>query len=353
MLDKFGKYACCMILTGTTSVWACNSSHVLGVGGSGAVYTMSADTMSEGDFYIGFNTESLQNNSLSDAVIKSATLNGADHIHGIDAINMHSVSFSYGITDDLTMNVLLPYMERTNIRAGEHFEYADGHDQTEVHSHGDTKGLGDVSAILQYKILDDEKNKIALLAGLKVPTGKTDIQDEGEYLEADLQPGSGSWDYYAGVVLSKHFNDFSMHTNILYKYTTKGDFESELGNVFAYNLAFSYKLIGEEESPYDFMKEEHDDHEGHDEHEENNEPFDFSLGIFLEFNGEYVEKDKQYGVAIENTGGNVVFMTTGLQMVTNNSYSAFFAVGIPIYENNNGIQNERNYKATIGVGKSF
>ena len=343
MLDKLRKNLFFTLLTGTTSVWACNSSHVLGAGGSGAVYTMSADTMKEGDFYIGINAESLQNEPLSDAVIEFATENGAEHIHSIDAINMYSVSLSYGIKDDLTLNVMLPYMERTNIRAGEHHSHADGHNQSEVHSHGDAKGIGDLSAILQYKILDDEKNKIALLAGIKAPTGKTDIQDEGEYLEADLQPGSGSWDYYAGVVLSKEFNDFSLLSNILYKYTTEGDFDSELGNVFAYNLAFAYKLI-EEEHAHDFTKEDHEEH---------NEHFDFSLDIFLEFNGEYVQHDQQYGIDIQNTGGNVVFMTTGLQLLTNNSYSAYFAIGIPIYENYNGIQNENKYKATIGIGKSF
>lgn len=341
MLNKFRKYLFLTLLTSTTSVWACNSSHVLGAGGSGAVYTMSADTMKEGDFYIGINTESLQNNPLSDERIKFETENGAEHIHGIDAINMHSVSLSYGITDVLTLNVLLPYMETINVRAGELVG-----DQGEIHPHGDVNGIGDISTLLQYKILDDEKNKIALLAGIKVPTGKTDIQDEGEVLELDLQPGSGSWDYYAGAVLSKEFNDFSLHSNILYKYTTKGDLDSELGNVFSYNLAFSYKLI-DEEPAHDFIKETPEEHEAH------NDNFDFSVDIFLEFNGEYVQENEEHGIAVENTGGNVIFMTTGFQLITNKSYSAFFAVGIPIYENYNGIQNESKYKATIGIGKSF
>jgi len=157
---------------------------------------------------------------------------------------MHSASLSYGITGTSTVNVLLPYLEHLNIRAGELLDNM----QSEVHSHGETGGIGDISAILQYKILDYERTTIALLAGIKAPTGKTDIQDKGEFLEADLQPGSGSWDYYAGAASSKHFNDFSLHSNILYKYTTQGDFESELGNVFSYNLAFSYKLIKEEKT---------------------------------------------------------------------------------------------------------
>lgn len=341
MLKKFSKILFLALLTSTTSVWACNSSHVLGAGGSGAVYTMSADTMKKGDFYIGINTESLQNNPLSDEVINFATENGVGHIHGIDAINMYSASLSYGITDVLTLNVLLPYMERINVRAGELVG-----DLGEIHPHGDVKGIGDISTILQYKIVDNEKNKIALLTGIKAPTGKSDIQDEGEVLELDLQTGSGSWDYYAGVALSKEFNDFSLHSNILYKYTTGGDLDSQLGNVFSYNLAFAYKLI-EEESAHNFIKEDHEGHEVHNEH------FDFSVDIFLEFNGEYVQGNEEHGIAVENTGGNIIFMTTGFQFITNNSYSAYFAVGIPIYENNNGIQNESKYKATIGIGKSF
>ncbi len=330
------------LLFGSVPLWACNSSHVLGAGGSGAVYTMSAGTMEEGGFYLGVNAERLSNTPLSDAKIAEAIANGSEHIHSIDSINTYSVSLSYGVTDLLTLNVLLPYVSRQNIRAGENHAYdASVIHGDVVHLHGDSEGIGDISAILQYKIYDVDKTKIALLAGIKAPTGETDIYDGDELLEADLQPGSGSWDYFVGAAFTKDFEGFSLHSNILYKYNTEGNYGYEMGDVFSYNFAFAYKLIGEEHEHH--TQEEHHGHEA----------FDYSIDFFVELNGQVAQKDMHYGVDVENTGNHVIFATTGLQFISNKDYSAYIAVGIPIYEDYNGVQSEMDYKATIGIGKSF
>ena len=78
-----------------TSTWACNGSHVLGGATTGAVYTISADTMEKGSLYLGINVESVQNKKLSDTKIINAMENGASHLHGIDAVNSYSLSLSY------------------------------------------------------------------------------------------------------------------------------------------------------------------------------------------------------------------------------------------------------------------
>ncbi len=325
-------------------LWACNSSHVLGAGGSGAVYTMSADTMEEGGFYLGINSEGLKNHPLSDAAILKAVENGAEHIHSVDAIYTHSLSFSYGITDLLTLNMQLPYVSRKNIRAGEHHDHEDhqghGHEEGEIHSHGDAEGLGDLSAILQYKVYDADKLKIALLAGIKAPTGKTDIYDGDERLETDLQPGSGSWDYFAGAAFTKDLEDFSLHSSFLYKYNTEDDYATRLGDVFNYNVAFAYKLIGE-------------DHDDHLEELHMHTDFEYSVDFFVELNGEVVQADQFSGIDIDNTGHHVIYAATGLQLLTESDYSAFIALSAPVYQNMEGIQNEIQYKASIGIGKSF
>ena len=329
------------LLLGSVPLWACNSSHVLGAGGSGAAYTMSADTMEEGGFYIGVNAEYVRNTPLSDAEIAKAIANGSEHIHSIDSINTYSVSMSYGVTDLLTLNVLLPYVSRKNIRAGEHHVFETDHDHGEtVHLHGDSEGVGDLSAILQYKLYDEDKTKVSILGGIKAPTGKTDVSDGDEFLESDLQPGSGSWDFFAGAAVSKDFEGFSLLSNILYKYNTEGDSGYQLGDVFSYNLAFSYKLLGEE-------------HEHHIGEDHGHEAFDYSVDFFIELNGQYAQKDTHFGFDVENTGNHVVFATTGLQFISNKDYSAYVAIGVPVYEDYNGVQSETKYKATIGIGKSF
>ncbi|NOR56880.1 MAG: hypothetical protein GQ531_11850 [Sulfurovum sp.] len=318
-----------------TPLWACNASHVIGAGGSGAVYTMSANTMEKGAFYLGINSEQVNNKSLSDADITNAIEGGAEHLHSIDAINSYSISLSYGISDKLTLNMNLPYSSRKNIRAGEHHD-----DEAEVHNHGNSDGLGDLAAILQYKIYDVDKTKVALLAGIKAPTGKTDVTDGDEVLEADLQPGSGSWDYFAGVALTHEFENFSFHTSALYKYNTEGVDDSRLGDIFTYNAAISFHLIGEEHDHFLEKEETHDD-------------LGYSVDFFLEFNGEYAKEDRFYGEGADNTGHNIIYLTTGLQLLTEGEYSAFVAFSAPAYQHLEGVQNEIEYKASIGIGKSF
>lgn len=320
-----------------TSTWACNGSHVLGGATTGAVYTISADTMEKGNFYLGINLETLQNKSLSDAQIIGAMQNGSSHLHSIDAVNSYSLSLSYGITDNLTLNMQLPYVSRKNIRAGE-----DNGGTFEVHPHGDVEGIGDMSAILQYKVYDDVV-KIALLAGVKAPTGKDDLEDNGEVLEADLQPGSGSWDLFAGAAITKDFESFSLHSDMLYKYNNTGVDGSQLGDVLTYNAAVSYKLF-----------EDKHDHKLHKLHElEEEKEFGYSVSTFLELNGEYAQKDRFHGDKADNTGHNVIFATTGLQVVSHAGYSLFFSVSKPIYQDFNGLQNDINYKSSFGIGKSF
>jgi len=323
----------------STPLWACNASHVIGAGGSGAVYTMSANTMEEGGFYLGINSEVINNKSLSDTEITDAIEGGAEHLHSIDAINSYSLSLSYGISDKLTLNMNLPYSSRKNIRAGE--LHNDGFDPVgEVHNHGNSDGLGDLAAILQYKIYDVDKTKVALLAGIKAPTGKTDVADGTEVLEADLQPGTGSWDYFAGVALTHEFEHFSFHTSALYKYNTEGVNESRLGDIFTYNAAISFHLIGEEHNHFEAVEETHHD-------------LGYSVDFFVELNGEYAQEDSFYGEGADNTGHNIVYLTTGLQILTEGEYSAFVAFSAPAYQKLEGVQNEIRYKASIGIGKSF
>lgn len=327
-----------MALGTTTSTWACNAAHVLGVGSASAAYTVSANTMKKGSFFLGINSETVQNDTLTDASIINAMQNGATHLHNIDTIDSHALSLSYGISDKLSINLQLPYITRTNIRAGEFNDPI-----YEVHPHQDTAGLGDLSALLQYKVYD-KAFKVAILGGVKAPTGKKEIIEEGETLEADLLPGTGSWDFFAGTAFTKDYESFSVHSNILYKYNTKGVADSQLGDILSYNLAIAFNLT--ETKPHEIICLV-------DDHKEIKHNSEYSVAAFIELNGENAEEDSFDGVIAKNTGHNVVFATTGMQIATHSNYSFFFAISKPVYQKFNGLQNEIDYRASIGLGKSF
>ena len=331
MQKKLSNITCLLALVTATSTWACNGSHVSGIGNVATAYTVSANTMEEGSFFIGLNAEYLSNDKLSDSTMIRALNNGKDHMHHIDSLTSYSVSLSYGITDNLTINMQLPYVYRSNIRAGE-----DDGGGPEVHSHGDTEGIGDASALLQYKIYDKEV-KIALLAGVKAPTGKDNLKDGDEQLEADLQPGSGSWDIFAGLAFTKDYEDFSIHSDMLYKYNNTGVNQSQLGDLFTYNIALSYEIVDHKHN--ELLEEDHES--------------GYSLSTFIEFNGEKAKKDRFDGHKSDNTGHDVIFATTGLQVVTEDDYSFLFSISKPIYQDFNGVQNEVDYRMSFALGKSF
>lgn len=319
-----------------TSTWACNGSHVIGIGGghTATAYTISANTMEKGNLFLGVNAETIRNKNLSDSAMLAELNRGGEHLHAIDSVNSYSLSASYGITDDLTLNVQLPYVSRKGIRAGE-----DDGSGPEVHPHDDIGELGDASALLQYKVYDD-KFKVALIAGLKAPTGKDDVKFGSEVLEADLQSGSGSWDLFGGVAFTKDFEDFSLHSDLLYKHNNKGVGNSDLGDIFTYNVALSYTLV--DHKPHVCLTgSEKENHHG------------YSVDTFIELNGERAREDRFNGSIANNTGHNIIFATTGLQVSTENNYSFFVSVSVPVYQDMNGVQNDVNYKSTVGIGKSF
>lgn len=320
-------------------IWACNASHVMGAGGAGAVYTMSADTMERGGVYIGINREYIGNRSLSDNAIIDAIEGGAEHLHSIDATDNYSLSLSYGLSDRLTLNINLPYVIRWNIRAGELHDEGMGL-AGEVHAHGDIGGLGDLSILVQYKVYDNSHTKVALLGGLKLPTGKSDLKEGDEAIEADLQPGSGSWDYFAGVALTHEFEDFSFHASTLYKYNTEGVEESRLGDIFTYNAAIAFHLMGAMHTHNGIQEEHHG-------------TVDYSVDCFAELNGEIAEPDSFGGKDAQNTGHHLLYFTTGLQLLTQSEYSAFVSFSVPLYQHFKGLQNDIRYKASIGIGRHF
>ncbi len=143
-----------LAITGHASAWACNGSHILGAGGAGAIHTLATDTMKKGDTFIGITTENIINNSLSDARIIEAIKEGVGHLHNVDSLSTHALAFSYGVTDNLTLNINLPYSIRRNIRVGKpghgaHGHGSHGHDfhgdgEPRVHAPGSTKGISDM-----------------------------------------------------------------------------------------------------------------------------------------------------------------------------------------------------------------
>ncbi len=236
----FRGIAFSLVLTALLLATAVHAHHPSGAGsagGAGPIVTIPGTTLERGHSsvavvfeYIGFNASS------------DAQLSNAGHPHSLDAIFAPSLLYSYGITDDLTLTLRLPFVRRSNIREG----HVHG-GVPEIHELGDSAGVGDLSVLAQYRLLNSRvrRTELSLLLGLQLPTGDTSVNAEGgERFEAEFQPGSGAWEGLFGVALTKRFGPWSFDANVLYVLSTEGTQETDLGDRFQYNVALSYRLAG-------------------------------------------------------------------------------------------------------------
>ncbi len=302
-----------------------------GMNSAGSINTISAEPLPDGTLAFGIQTEVIDNDEFSTEQLENFADSGLEGVHSIDEIRNTSISVSYGISDDLSINARLPYIERKNIREG---EVEDG--VAEAHTHGDSSGLGDLLLLGQYRFLQMEDTNVSLNFGVKTPTGETkDKDDHGERFETEFQPGTGSWDYLLGLAVGRQAGAMGYHANILYNKTTEGSQSTEIGDSFSYNTAVTYRING-------------GNHDLHDHSHDMSVIWD----LMLELNGETRSKNKISGDKEPNSGGNIVLLSPGVR-ASMGKLGGFFCVGFPIVDDSNGTQTDLDIRFLVGLSCAF
>jgi hypothetical protein len=335
------------------------------VGVAGPINTIPGTTLDQGQLVAGISYEFNAFNSISDPAL-AWYASRHQHVHTLRTIQSLALSLSYGLNPDLTISARLPYVLRTDIREGAH-SHSGGVALNEAVNRGDADGIGDIAFLGQYRFLNSRTTgtEWALLAGFKAPTGRTNVHDRnGELFDAEFQPGSGSWDWTAGLAVSQRLSGrASLHANVLYTWTGTGEQDTSLGDRFQYNLAFAYRAVGaasEPGRPFSRMNVgalpapmyhgagPNDDHH-HDVPESSH---GVALDLVLELNGEWHERETVGGVLDNNSGGNVVYLSPGAR-VSVDQWSGFVSLGVPVINNMYGLQAEPDYRLTGGIAVSF
>lgn len=164
-----------------------------------------------------------------------------------------------------------------------------------------THGLGDVSILANYLILNTgedktKKFKHTLMAGVgvKVPTGKYDLEDKGLIVNRNFQLGTGSVDFIVSGVYTIRYQKVGINSEAGYKINTRNNHEYLFGNQFhASGKLFYWQNIN-------------------------------ALSVLPNV-GVYYERAAQHrdGEIIQaNTGGNAVLLSAGMEM-----YYRQFSVG--------------------------
>ncbi len=338
-------------------------------GSPGPITTVSAVPLTEGAVSAAVMTQFIFFDALSDATLLRHS-GAEDAVHSTDQVMSASLNAAYGLTDDITLGFSLPYLERTNLReaTGNPHGGAGGHHSSQgehrrriprhggvnhggsgintpptVEHVGDSMGVGDATLYTQYRILHDagENRSFSMLTGLKTATGRTDVTtSSGALLEAHHQPGSGSWDPLLGIAYTEGMGRWSFDTSALYSLATDGTGDSNLGDVFNYNAAISYRAIGA-----------HLPDRNHEQSPSHGHPT--TLDLILEANGDWRDKVVENGDEDGNTGGNVVFLSSGARLSWGCGWAATVSTGVPVLKDLNGIQSEPGLRILVGISRGF
>ena len=336
------------------------------VGAAGPINTISASTLGQGQSAAAIMFEMIKIDPFSDAQL--ADFAGKHiHAHSLDAILVPSLAFAYGITNDLMISARLPYVIRKDIREGAHHHVHGGGAVNEVVERGDADGIGDLTTMLQWRVLNNRETgtEAALLGGAKAPTGAHDRVDRGgEIFELEFQPGSGSWDWMIGAALTQRAGRWSFDANALYTFAGDGALDTNLGDRFQYNLAVSWRVVdgggyGRGRGGHMHLGAPLPEPMYHgagrslkDDHIEPVASVGPSLDLVLELNGERHARQIIAGVEDENSGGTTVYLAPGARL-SGDRWSTFVSVGVPIVNNLYGTQAEPDYRIVTGFGVSF
>lgn len=303
---------------------------------AGPIMTLPANTLEQGKWAFATSIDYVKSKGYGDAELIDFASRHI-HAHTSDSLTTATLFASYGVTDDFSLGVRLPYVWRANIRAGHH-SHAGGGVRNVAEDHGEVEGLGDASLLGAYRFPHDEQSagRWALLAGLKLPTGGTaEVDIENERFDTEHQPGSGSWDPLLGLAYSRDIARGSLAASILYQLATEGAQDTDLGDLVRYGIAYSLRLGGADEA---------------------DEPRAVWDAI-IELHGERQAKQEIAGEEQAHTGGNALHIAPGLRYTRHGeggrAGSLGLSLGVPVVQNPGASHPETDYVVTVTFGFSL
>jgi hypothetical protein len=318
-------------------------------GSGGGMSVFSPDTLDAGHWAAGLRLTYTRPESRSDAELETLA---ARHIHGhnVDYNLNGSFGLAYGITHHLTVSAELPWLRRDDLREGEHVHEA-GETITSVERLGSVSGIGDVNVLAKYRLTEGERIGFALIGGIKLPTGSTHRRSlDGERLETEHQPGSGSWDPILGASASARLGAVQLTASGLYQFTTRGAQQTRLGDRFQGGFALSHRFGP---APRANGGDGHSHHHGDELDEVHAEPRHDSWTGFIEIAGEWEGRQKIADEIEPASGGSWAWVAPGLRFNAAAGWSASAAVAVPVWQHIRASHPDNRYRLMLSLGRAF
>ena len=232
---------------------------------------------------------------------------------------------SYATSDQFVLSAVVPFVSRYH----EHLEEASA--QLETWRFSD---LGDIAVSGRYRV----GTKVWTTLGVKLPTGaRRPTNSEGEAAEVTLAPGSGSYDFFGGVVFQTQLAVPSLSHGLLgnaavmpffagatYRRNGSGTESYRIGDELLVNAGLNYPLFTQ-------------------------------LQLIAQVNADFRGKD-DVGDTDEDpnhTGRTSIFVSPGVRVGLPGGIAAYWVVQVPVYQRVNGIQLTARYNLLTGVQARF
>ncbi len=239
------------------------------------------------------------------------------------AVTAVPLVLAYGASPRLALFGVLPYVEKRL-----HITVNGARVRREA------RGIGDASFFGRYTMIQIDRPgdtlRIAPFAGLKIPTGAHDKRDAFGVLPRTLQPGSGSWDPFAGLTITRQTLDWEFDAAVRYQLNT-GASGFAFGDQARADVSFQYRIFPRTLKSGGVPA------------------FTYAvLEASLIWNG----KNKAAGATDMNSGGMIWHLAPGLQYVTSR-YVLETAVQIPVIQRLNGSALKTDWVWTAGFRRNF
>jgi len=250
----------------------------------------------------------------------------ADPLDQTLTVYEETITGIYGITRDLTLGLTLPIVQKAF-----RFTTPSGRRAT-IHA----SGVGDLSLVGIYRFyrrdVPRRSTQVSFLGGLKFPTGSGSQTDpdarllpgsESDRIPRPLQPGSGSVDGIIGIAAFQNFDRLSFYASVQGKLNSEAD-----GFQFGNNLHYDFT------ADYVFLRNR-------------------NLFLVLEFNGVFAGKSEVNGRTIQDSGGNILFISPGVEYLPLPYLILDASVQVPIVQDLNGKQLGTDFSVVVGVRYLF
>jgi hypothetical protein len=229
-------------------------------------------------------------------------------------------TLDYAPNADWGVSAQLPFVHRDHL----HLQNEDDGSQTPESWH--FKEIGDVR-VLGRRRLSSGDTSTGLIAGLKLPTGKTDVVNEdGEAAERTLQPGTGTTDVIVGGYGNTLFQLAETPARFFYQAQIHAPVNQSKGfrpgAQYIVDVGLAYPASG-------------------------------TWSALLQLNTLVKDRDRGSAAEPEDSGGSFVWLSPGMSYALGRSAQLYGFVQLPVYQRVNGVQLTADRTASAGISVRF